>query len=294
MEKILSLYIYWNPARELLPFNLPLLDRPILWYGFFFALGFFLAYLVFQLLLTEFLGAYRVTKKEILKIAEKVSFSVILGTIIGARLGDVLFYQSPSQYVHNPFEILKFWEGGLSSHGGVIGIFAALFILSRALRKRYPMLTWVAMLDLLCIPALLAGTFIRIGNFFNQEILGIPTQLPWGIIFGNPADGSAIVPRHPAQLYEALFYFASFALLWTLRSKNKKVFILGRTSGLFFMGTFAFRFWIEFVKAPQSALLQPAATLDMGQLLSIPMIIVGALLFFSHEYRLRSRPIKGN
>src|SRR5438876_1002769 len=93
MEKILSLYIYWNPAREIIPWNIPLLDRPILWYGFFFALGFLLAYRVFLSLLNEFLLPYQISKKEILKIAEKVSLYVIIGTIVGARLGDVLFYQ---------------------------------------------------------------------------------------------------------------------------------------------------------------------------------------------------------
>lgn len=219
---------------------------------------------------------------------------MILGTIIGARLGDVLFYQSPATYVYNPLEIIKFWEGGLSSHGGVIGILIALFILCRRLKNRYPMLTWIAMLDLLCIPALLAGGFIRIGNFFNQEILGTATTLPWAIIFGNPADGSAVLPRHPAQLYEALFYFASFALLWMLRSKNDKIFLLGKTSGLFFIGTFVFRFLVEFVKAPQSALVAHASAIDMGQWLSIPMILLGIILFFGHQYRLRTRTIKGH
>lgn len=290
MEKILSLYIYWNPAREIIPWNIPLLDRPILWYGFFFALGFLLAYRVFLSLLTEFLLPYQISKKEILKIAEKVSFYVIIGTIVGARLGDVLFYQNPLQVVQHPLEIIKFWEGGLSSHGGVIGILVSLLIFCIRIKKKYPVLTWIALLDLLSIPALLAGSLIRVGNFFNQEILGTPTVVPWAVVFGNPADGSAIVPRHPAQLYEALFYFSSFVMLWMMRSRNPKVFILGRTSGLFFVGTFVFRFLIEFVKAPQTNL----PLLDMGQWLSLPMILIGVVLFFSHENRLRSRPIKGH
>lgn len=265
-----------------------------MWYGFFFALGFLLAYRVFQSLLTEFLAPYQLSKAEILKITEKVSFYVIIGTIVGARLGDVLFYQSPALYVHNPVEIIKFWEGGLSSHGGVIGIMVSIWVLCQRLKRTYPMITLVAMFDLLCIPALLAGAFIRIGNFFNQEIIGIPTTLPWAIIFGNPADGSPILPRHPAQLYEAFFYFTFFALLWTLRTKNPKVFLLGKTSGLFFMGTFIFRFLVEFAKAPQSALLKPGSIFDMGQLLSVPLILVGALLFFGYQNRLRARSVKGH
>lgn len=278
----------------MLPWNIPLLDRPILWYGFFFALGFLLAYRVFQSLLKEFLQPYQIPLKEILRLAEKASFYVIIGTIIGARLGDVLFYQNLGQVVHHPLDIIKFWEGGLSSHGGVIGILVSLAIFSIRLRKKYPVLTWIAMLDLLSIPALLAGSFIRVGNFFNQEILGLPTTLPWAIVFGNPVDGSQIVPRHPSQLYESVFYFVFFIVLWKLRTKNPKVFLLGKTSGLFFMGTFAFRFLIEFVKSPQSALLHPGAVLDMGQWLSIPMILIGAVLFFSHQDSLRSRPVKGH
>ncbi len=294
MEKILTLYIYWNPAREILPWNIPFLDRPILWYGFFFALGFLLSFRVFQSLLKEFLQPYQISLKEILKIAEKASFYVIIGTIVGARLGDVLFYQNLGQVVHHPLDIIKFWGGGLSSHGGVIGILVSLAIFSIRLRKKYPVLTWIAMLDLLSIPALLAGSFIRVGNFFNQEILGLPTTLPWAIVFGNPVDGSQIVPRHPSQLYESIFYFVFFIVLWKLRTKNPRVFLLGKTSGLFFMGTFAFRFLIEFVKSPQSALLHPGAVLDMGQWLSIPMILIGAVLFFRDQDSLRSRPVKGH
>src|SRR5262249_5807403 len=148
-----------------------------------------------------------ISKKEVSKISERVSFYVILGTIVGARLGDVLFYQSPAAYVQDPLGILRFWEGGLASHGAIIGILLSLWIFCVRIRKSYQMLTWIAMLDLLCIPGLLAGGFIRIGNFINQEILGTETLLPWGVVFGHPADGRAIVPRHPVQLYEALFYF---------------------------------------------------------------------------------------
>ncbi len=293
MEKIFSLYIYWNPAKELTSWNIPFLARPILWYGFFFALGFFLAYLVFQGLLKTFMRTYKVRKKEIAKLAEKVVFYVILGTVIGARLGDVLFYQSPRGYVQDPFGIFRFWEGGLSSHGGVIGIMISLWVFCLRIRKKYPMLTWVAMLDLLSIPALLAGGFIRIGNFFNQEIIGKVTSMPWGIVFGQAADGLSGVARHPVQLYEGLFYFLFFFVLWALRRNRPKMFRLGKTSGLFFMGTFTFRFLIEFVKSPQSELIKSDAILNMGQLLSIPMILVGVILFFRDQNRLRSFSAKG-
>lgn len=291
--KVLS-YVYWNPSAELTSWNIPFLERPILWYGFFFALGFLLAYVVFQALLKDFMHHYRIRRKEISKIGEKLSFYVVFGGILGARLGDVLFYQSPLIYQGNLLGIFKFWEGGLSSHGGVIGILISLWVFCIRHQKKYPMLTWSALLDLLCIPALLAGGFIRIGNFFNQEIIGKATSVPWAVIFGNPADGGAIGPRHPAQLYESLFYFALFGVLWYLRRTVPKMYRLGKTSGLFFITTFSFRFFIEFFKSPQSVLIHEGFIFDMGQILSIPMILVGLILFFRDQSGLRARAVKGN
>jgi len=274
--------------------SIPLLGRPILWYGLFFALGFFLASLVFQSLLQEFLRPYRVTKPECRRVVEKLSIYVVIGTLIGARLGELLFYQNLSQFVHDPLVLFRFWEGGLSSHGGVIGILVSLWLFSLQIRKKYPMVTWTASIDLLVIPALLAGGFIRIGNFFNQEILGTATAMPWGVIFGHPMDGSIGIARHPVQLYEALFYFVFCFVLWRCRTKFPTMFRLGKTSGLFFMGTFGFRFLIEFFKLSQSHLMSGQTFLDMGQILSIPMILVGAALFFGTQKSFRARPIEGN
>lgn len=285
-------YLFWDPSRSVVPWNIPLLDRPILWYGVFFALGFFLAYFVFLSLFREFLHPYRVSKKEIGKLTERLSVYVIIGTLLGARLGDVIFYQSPLDYLNDPLGIFKFWEGGLSSHGGVLGILISLWVFSLRIRKTYPMLTWIATLDLLSIPALLAGGFIRVGNFFNQEILGMGTSVPWAIVFGHPADGSSPIPRHPVQLYEALFYFVFFGVLWILRKKVPKMFRLGKTSGLFFMVMFGFRFLIEFLKVPQSFLVPKDAFLSMGQILSIPFILLGVILFFNDKRLLRAHTIK--
>lgn len=286
-------YVYWNPSKELTPWNIPFLERPILWYGFFFALGFFLAYIVFQALLKDFMHHYRIRRKEISKIGERVSFYFVVGAIVGARLGDVLFYQSPLSYQDNLLGIFKFWEGGLSSHGGVIGILISLWIFCVRHQKKYPMLTWVALIDLLSIPSLLGGGFIRIGNFFNQEIIGKATTVPWGVIFGNPVDG-IMGPRHPAQLYESLFYFVFAGILWYLRKTIPKMYRLGKTSGLFFIVTFSFRFIVEFFKSPQSALIHEGFLFDMGQILSVPMILVGLILFFRHQSGLRARTVKGN
>lgn len=274
--------------------DLPFLGRPILWYGFFFALGFFLGYLLFQKLLKEFLKPYRIRRKEIFKLCEKVSLYVVIGTILGARLGDVLFYQTPALYANDPLGIFRFWEGGLSSHGGVVGILISLWVLRLKIKKKYPMITWVALLDLLVIPALIAGGFIRVGNFFNQEIVGTVTTVPWAVVFGHPADGGAALARHPVQLYEALFYFTFALVLWWLRKTVAKVYQIGKTSGLFFIGTFLFRFAIEFVKVKQSALIGSSSLIDMGQWLSLPLLIVGLILFFSDQSRVRPRFAKGD
>jgi phosphatidylglycerol:prolipoprotein diacylglycerol transferase len=265
-------YAYWNPPREMFPFNLPLIDRPILWYGFLFAAGFFVAYWVLVYLLKGFL---RTDKKGAVSFAEKISLYTILGGLIGARLGDVFFYQSPAEYLRDPLSIIKVWEGGLASHGGAAGILIALFLLSRKLR-----FSWLSLLDLAVIPTAIAAFFIRIGNFFNQEILGTPTQLPWAIIFGHPADGSAAVPRHPVQLYEAFYYLSVFFLLGYLWRSKPSLRQPGRMCGLFLILVFAFRFLIEFLKLEQSALLTSVSFLDMGQYLSLPLIVLGFFLFY--------------
>lgn len=242
----------------------------------------------------QFLSIYRIPSQEIGQIAEKTSLYVVIGTIFGARFGDVLFYQNLRQYVHDPLGVLRFWEGGLSSHGAVMGIVIALWILYIRMRNKVPMLSLIALMDLLVIPALLAGAFIRIGNFFNQEILGTPTNLPWAIIFGHPADGSFPTPRHPVQLYEALGYFTLCLVLWIARKNISKMFLVGKTAGMFFIATFSFRFFIEFFKMPQSTLISPDSLLSMGQFLSLPFILFGFFLFFRGQKIPSVQGIKGN
>jgi phosphatidylglycerol:prolipoprotein diacylglycerol transferase len=268
MVNTLILNIYWNPSKELVSWPLPFLGRPLLWYGFFFALGFFLAYVLFKYLLQ----AEGYDKKEAKRIAEKTSLFVGIGMIAGARLFEMLLYQSPRVYLNDPLELVRFWEGGLASHGAVVGILVALGLLKKRLKGLF---SWKRLVDLLVIPALVAGTCIRVGNFFNQEILGTPSTLPWAVFFANPADGSIAMARHPVQLYEAVFY-----LLLALLFFWKKRYWLGqegKVAGMFFMSCFGFRFLIEFIKVKQSALLF-SFPLDMGQLLSIPLIGLGLVL----------------
>jgi prolipoprotein diacylglyceryl transferase len=254
---------------------MPFLGRPILWYGFLFALGFFLGYLVFTELLKHV--PEKSVKTQAKFLAEKLSLYVIIGTIVGARLGDVFFYQHPTTYLHDLSSIFKVWEGGLASHGGAIGILIALGLFAR----RYRMLTWIQWLDLLVIPVGLVGFFIRIGNFINQEILGTVTTVPWAVVFGHPADGSVPAPRHPVQLYEAMFYLCVFVSLFFLH-RNKKL-RTGQLSGIFLVLVFLFRFFVEYWKEEQSSLLNPCSGLDMGQLLSLPFLGLGFYLLLRRK-----------
>ena len=272
-------FFYWDPQREMFDWVIPFLNRPILWYGFFFAFGFFIAYWVLLYLLKQYLSLF--SRREAATFyAEKITLYVIIGAIIGARIGDILFYQDWAMIVQDPLAIFKIWQGGLASHGGAIGILASLYIFSKNTQKKYSYFPYLTVLDLVVVPTALAGSMIRIGNFFNQEVLGTPTDLPWAVFFAHPADGSAAVPRHPVQLYEALFYLATFFFLLFLWKPLMQKKVEGKITGLFLLLVFLFRFCIEFFKEEQSALLPTHSPLTMGQYLSIPLILLGAYLFF--------------
>lgn len=257
--------MYWDPSPEMFSWDLPILGRPILWYGFFFALGFFLG---FQVLVWSLKKDGEGKAKF---YADQLTTYVIIGALVGARLFDVIFYQSWKATLHDPLVVFRFWEGGLASHGGVVGILVALYLFQKK-HKHFSYLKW---LDYLALPAGVVGFFIRIGNFVNQEVLGKPTDLPWAVTFGHPASGVAPVPRHPAQLYEALFYLVLFILLMCLKKKRRD----GWRSGLVLTLIFIFRFAIEFLKEEQSAFW--SHTIDMGQLLSLPLLFIGLFLLWN-------------
>ncbi len=272
-------FFYWDPSPEMLPFDLPFLGRPVLWYGFLFALGFFLGYFVLVQMIKRVLNEKKLIHLKAQEIAEKITLYVALGALIGARLGDVLFYQDWHQIAIDPVSIIEFWNGGLASHGGAVGILIALWLLQRNLNKKYSWLNWKLLFDLIVIPTALAASCIRIGNFINQEILGTQTTVSWAIVFGHPADHSLSVPRHPVQLYEAGFYFVVFVVLWGLWNARKLWLFPGLTAGLFLTIVFLFRFIIEFFKIEQSAwLVHSSVCLKMGQLLSFPFIFFGSFL----------------
>jgi prolipoprotein diacylglyceryl transferase len=219
-------------------------------------------------------------KKKALKVTDKITIYMIVATILGARLGHFLFYEKPSDYLRDPMEILRIREGGLASHGAAMAILLALWLFTRWSRKQDPGLTWLRLLDFIAIPTALTAGFIRLGNFVNQEILGTPTNLPWGVLFGHPADGSFPVPRHPVQLYESLFYFVVFFILWRFSFNPKRLLSQGWLIGLFLILVFVFRFFVEFVKEEESHLLDASLHITMGQWLSIPFVLLGAFLLY--------------
>lgn len=240
-------------------------QHPIRWYGICFALGFLGGFLLLERVFR------REGKDE--SLLDGVLWLVVLGTLMGARLAHCLFYQ-PEYYLSRPLEILMVWQGGLASHGGALGIFAALYIAAR----RYPDLRYIWLLDRVSLAVPFAGACVRVGNFFNSEIIGVPTGSGWGVWFAN-VDSSRLY-RHPAQLYESLCYFLIFIVLnvwyWRKKSPPRDGVLLGVT----LTAIFSCRILIEFVKERQAEFML-GFPLSMGQVLSIPVVLLGLLLLFA-------------
>ncbi|MCA1941228.1 MAG: prolipoprotein diacylglyceryl transferase [Caenispirillum bisanense] len=196
-----------------------------------------------------------------------------LGVVLGGRLGYVLFYK-PSYYLANPLDILKVWQGGMAFHGGVLGVIVAIYLFSR-LRK----LSFLRMGDLVCAVVPIGLFFGRIANFINGELWGRPApDVPWAFVFPHGGD----VPRHPSQLYEAvlegLVLFVVLHLLWRVTALRERQ---GFIAGAFLAGYGISRFIVEFFREPDDFLGTVAAGMTMGQLLSLPMILVGAALMIA-------------
>jgi phosphatidylglycerol:prolipoprotein diacylglycerol transferase len=209
-------------------------------------------------------------------LIDRMAWFVVTGTLVGSRLGHVFLYDWP-RYKDHLWDIFKIWEGGLASHGGILGVIIALYAYSRFIRKIAPEISFVTLLDLVCIPSSLVGCFIRIGNFYNQEIFGTETRVPWAVIFGHPIDRGAVVPRHPVQLYEALSYLLIFFLLYGLWRFKSQALRPGMLVGLFFVLMSISRIVIEFWKIPQSFMIDESF-LQTGQYLSLPFLLLG--IFF--------------
>ncbi len=277
----------WDPPRDI--FVIPFLNHPITWYGLLFTCSFIAAYFIVRYLFIFQLKSLGVSSPKTLatKLVDRLTTLTVIGVILGARLAHVFFYDW-DYYKNHLSSILKVWEGGLASHGGAIGILVALLIFTLWQRHQKPKLTFLMTLDAVVMVAPLIGGFIRIGNFINQEILGTPTHLPWGVIFGHPMQPTEAIPLHPVQLYEALAYFLIFAILLIVWKKEGKVLGPGILSGWFFVLLFGFRFFIEFLKLPQSP-GDLGSVLNMGQILSLPFIAlgVGLLIRFSIRKQLK-------
>lgn len=243
----------------------------IRWYGLFFAIGFIVGYSMMERM-------YRHEQLNV-KWLDSLFIYVVVGMVLGARLGHCLFYEWDF-YSQHPIEILKVWKGGLASHGGAIGILIAIWIYSRRVTRRSMLFT----LDRLVVPVALVAALIRTGNLMNHEIYGHETSLPWGFRFIENLpewmDGAAPVftaPSHPTQLYEALCYLLLFGLLLYLYWRRNAEEREGLIFGIFLIGIFLSRFFIEFIKNDQVA-FEASMTLNMGQWLSVPFVIAGVWL----------------
>ncbi len=204
---------------------------------------------------------------------------VFVGALIGARLGHTLIYEFDYYRQHLLEIILPFqikskgvyeWTGyqGLASHGGAVGILASIGLYSKKYRLSF---LWI--FDRLVIVVALSAFFIRVGNLFNSEIIGNPTELNWAFIF----ERVDMIPRHPAQLYEAILYLIAFFLLWVIYNKQSKLFQNGYLFGYSLIMLFSIRFFVEFLKADQEA-FESKWLLNLGQLLSIPFILLGIIM----------------
>ena len=279
------LTVTWNVD----PTIFTVLSREIRWYGLLWVIGLIVAVYIVQ----------RIYKSE--KLPEKWFDSLfvymMLGIILGARLGHCLFYE-PEYYLANPVEMLKIWEGGLASHGGVIGIIIAVWLYSKRVTKKSMLWTF----DRVMVPTGFTAAMIRFGNLMNHEIYGGPTDLPWGFRFidnvGLWMRGAEPVytePSHPTQIYEALIYLLVFGITmymyWKTNAKNRQGLILGVGIALIFIA----RFFIEFVKNVQvdyEIAMRDNTGLILGQWLSIPFIIWGLWLIWRSMKRKAELPVQ--
>lgn len=229
----------------------------IRWYGLMFAVAFIVGY--------QIMAYFFKKEQKPAKYLESLMIIMILGTILGSRLGHCLFY-APEYYLANPIEMLKIWEGGLASHGAVFGNLLGLWLFSRR-HKDIPLL-WL--LDRMVIVVAIGGSFIRMGNFFNSEIIGKAADVPWAVVFAR----IDLIPRHPGQLYESMAYIAIFIFLFFMYKSYKANIPQGLLFGWFLMLVFSARFFIEFFKEIQSP-FEAGLALNMGQMLSLPLIAVG-------------------
>ena len=254
----------------------------IYWYSVMFIIAFSLGYYIVQKIY--------INDNKPVALVEPLFIYVVFGTLLGARLGEVFFYNW-DYFQNNLVEILlpikndsnssmlfglidgyKFvGYRGLASHGATIGIITAMFIYK--FKFKYDSVLWI--FDRIVIPISVGGMFVRIGNFFNSEIVGNYTNSNFGVVFKNNGE---IFPRHPAQLYEAFGYLFLFILLWNIYWKTDLKKYKGFIFGLFLTYLFTIRFLVEYVKESQGGFEESLGILSTGQWLSVPFILIGIIL----------------
>jgi len=258
-------HFIWNVNPNILEFGAVQLR----WYGVLFVGSFFLGLMILQWI-------YKREKKNP-SVLDNLLIYVMVGAVVGARLMHCFAYE-PEFYLSHPLEILKVWKGGLASHGGLAGVLLSLYVFSKRYNTSY---LWL--LSRIAIPGALTAAFVRFGNLFNSEILGLPSELPWAIIFKRVD----LVPRHPVQLYEALAYLVIFGILIIIYRKVSPIFATKILPGIFLVLVFTARFFIEYTKTKQEAY-----TIDLpfsaGQMLSIPYIVLG-LVWLIWAFRSRRK-----
>ena len=251
-------YFHWNADPQIFSFG----DFGIGWYGLLFASGFYFGFHIMRWVFSR--------EGKSLATIDTIFIYMVLGAVLGARLAHCFFYE-PAYYLSNPLEIIMIWQGGLASHGGVAGMLIAMYVYA----KKTSDINFLWLLDRMTLVISLGSFFIRCGNFFNSEIIGVPTTVPWAIVFTRVD----LLPRHPAQLYEATVYLLLFISLFLIYLKYAEKLKAGFMMGLLMVVIFGSRFLIEFVKIPQES-FEPLLGLNMGQWLSIPVVILGFCFIF--------------
>ena len=245
-------HFIWNVDPNILTLG----SLQLRWYGLLFVGSFFLGLMILQWI-------YKRESRDP-EVLDNLLIYVMLGAVIGARLMHCFAYE-PEYYLSHPLEILKVWKGGLASHGGLLGVLIALYFFAKHYNESF-----VWLLSRVAIPGALTAAFVRFGNLFNSEILGLPSDKPWAIIFAR----IDMVPRHPVQLYEAFSYLLLLAILLVIYRKSTPVFSTKILPGIFLTYMFIVRFLLEYTKTRQADYTTdlPFTT---GQMLSVPFILVG-------------------
>ena len=244
-------YITWAPNPVI--FKLGFLE--LRWYSLFFVGSFLIGYFIVKKIFIK--------EGKDAKALDDLLIYALLGAIIGARIVHCIFYE-PGYYFKHPLEILYVWKGGLASHGGLLAVLLVFYLFAKKHKISY---MWL--LSIMTIPGSIVAASVRFGNFFNSEILGLPTNSNWGVIFSKIDN----TPRHPVQLYEAFSYLLIGLIMYIIYKKATKEFATKLMPGLFALLLFSVRYFLEFFKTKQATYSLKA--MSVGQALSLPLILLG-------------------